>query len=60
MTQEHSDAKHREEPTRDTEGHALPGADNEELPPVTCPNCDKEVSKLDPICPHCGLPLVGA
>lgn len=60
MTQDPSDAKHQEEPIRDSEGSELPGADNAELPPVTCQNCGKEVSKLDPICPHCGLPLVGA
>lgn len=60
MTPERSDVKQQEEPARDAEGSELPGADNEELPPVTCPNCGREVSKLDPICPHCGLPLVGA
>jgi DNA-directed RNA polymerase subunit RPC12/RpoP len=60
MTQQPSDAKRKEEPTRDTEGHELPGADNEELPPVTCQNCGGEVSKLEPVCPHCGHPLVGA
>jgi ribosomal protein L37E len=60
MTQDQADNEQREEPARDSEGTPLPGADNQELPPVTCQNCGKEVSKLDPICPHCGLPLVGA
>lgn len=49
-----------ESPARDAEGREVPGAHGEELPPVTCQNCGREVSKLDPVCPYCGLPLVGA